>query len=1051
MLIHTGTKSDKASLAFRSFFLSASLLILAAYSSAASPNNGWHSWRARPLQNAPEIRGIPITASQQTSSQKLFLAGPNRVFLHDGLSLSLFTRPIERAEGPPVSSIVGFFEHNGYVHLLTRDGAVRRLHDKSEKFSRTVSEHDHSFNISVRSFVKLGGDRLVLLSDRGIWIIDLSSGLKHFHGASDGETAHEYQHIFRAFDGGFGAVDSGGTFSIFNRAIGATFQRHDGSCSSDGTTIKVRAIANKSEEEIFILTTSLELKRLHITDVSCDESTIIPAQHRLSTDLKSADVFGLYYLNKSKAIAIATSRGLIIIRDKYYARISKDNSSLRSDEIISVEEIEKNQFVLGTYAGAFFLEETFGTEVRSTNDSSDLEIIDIYAGARSPTFAITRTQVYAVIEDQRGIRLHTALPRVGAGELSAIGRLGNRILVGKVDGELSSFELHPNSKALDSSNWQIVSKLSAGITAIAEVRDDYAFIATYGQGVFCTNGSYVNRPVILHNLPNADLNHIIDLQLIDSELLAMFTLRGAYIARLPKTQFNTAASCDLSIEIVKYFSDLWQIIKVGDKLLGATPSGKIFVLPHGHDYQERAEITDLSTDIYGLENANNDDFWITTSGGVYLGNTKGDLQLIHPLREEKSVSPDYGVSGYDAETNTTLFGGIGGLIVLNNSKRLASRQPPSLRVIIDNNNLGIAREFVTNTDVSRIEIEHSEFPLSFSFRISGFPVPDSVVMQTRMAGLDSIWSELTLQDTAFFRSLPPGNYTFKARGADASGVWSTNEISIPIKVLPPWYQSWPAYGFYAFCGAGLVLLAKRANEARLLREKKVELEQEIQLAQEHELDELQNFAERNHLMMQMFGRSSEQLLDCVTQIVAVSGATPAGSGNAGCDSPQSRIAALQLLQQFNCVDTTLPSINLRSYTDSLYDELVAAIHGHSSDIIFINDVEVAPASHERAPYLAIAIRELLANSLLHGHDEAAPGAIISLRLTEEGLDDSGRLLYELLVEDNGRGCGTLREEDFGPGLRLVRELAITFGGELLIEDIGGTRARATFRFDEVAH
>ena len=34
-------------------------------------------------------------------------------------------------------------------------------------------------------------------------------------------------------------------------------------------------------------------------------------------------------------------------------------------------------------------------------------------------------------------------------------------------------------------------------------------------------------------------------------------------------------------------------------------------------------------------------------------------------------------------------------------------------------------------------------------------------------------------------NLPPGQYIFRARGADSSGAWSDNEIKLPITVLPP--------------------------------------------------------------------------------------------------------------------------------------------------------------------------------------------------------------------------------------------------------------------------
>lgn len=68
--------------------------------------------------------------------------------------------------------------------------------------------------------------------------------------------------------------------------------------------------------------------------------------------------------------------------------------------------------------------------------------------------------------------------------------------------------------------------------------------------------------------------------------------------------------------------------------------------------------------------------------------------------------------------------------------------------------------------------------------------------QYKLDGVNDDWVEVGTERIARFADLPPGSYTFRVRAANADGVWSEQETTLQIRVLPPWWRTWWAYVLY---------------------------------------------------------------------------------------------------------------------------------------------------------------------------------------------------------------------------------------------------------------
>ncbi len=103
-----------------------------------------------------------------------------------------------------------------------------------------------------------------------------------------------------------------------------------------------------------------------------------------------------------------------------------------------------------------------------------------------------------------------------------------------------------------------------------------------------------------------------------------------------------------------------------------------------------------------------------------------------------------------------------------------------------------------------IELKHSDAFLEFEFAALDYTKPENNQFQYMMQGLRDEWVYSANNNRITFTNLPHGDYTFRIRGSNNDGVWSEQELKLPIRVTPPWWYSDYAYALY---GLTLLMLA----------------------------------------------------------------------------------------------------------------------------------------------------------------------------------------------------------------------------------------------------
>ncbi len=99
---------------------------------------------------------------------------------------------------------------------------------------------------------------------------------------------------------------------------------------------------------------------------------------------------------------------------------------------------------------------------------------------------------------------------------------------------------------------------------------------------------------------------------------------------------------------------------------------------------------------------------------------------------------------------------------------------------------------------SILTLSHSQSLFSLEFSALSYFNPATNRYRYKLEGLDPDWHEVgSNQRIVTYASLPAGGYTFRVQGATSRGAWSEPALELPIRILPPWWNTWWFRTIYA--------------------------------------------------------------------------------------------------------------------------------------------------------------------------------------------------------------------------------------------------------------
>ncbi|GAB5413121.1 MAG: hypothetical protein Cons2KO_07240 [Congregibacter sp.] len=265
----------------------------------------------------------------------------------------------------------------------------------------------------------------------------------------------------------------------------------------------------------------------------------------------------------------------------------------------------------------------------------------------------------------------------------------------------------------------------------------------------------------------------------------------------------------------------------------------------------------------------------------------------------------------------------------------------------------------------------------------------------KLDGYDTDWNTITSTNIASYTLLPPGEYTFRAIGSNAKGVWSTNEIALPVYVQQSIWRTWQAYLGYSILFLIALYYLKKLNDYRVLREHRLELAAETTAAFARLEDDYQEQQELKEFLIAAREPAADALLNIMTTV-----------SNSlffvDMDEEQRRLsidASLSLLRRLQSVaerTATAETISLRTVADEAWSLMAANFN--DANPIFVNDVNDESVSLVAASYLGLVMQECLLLAVNERPHEAGVDPIIEVRVVR-AYEDEHRC-YNLVVRDS---------------------------------------------------
>lgn len=195
----------------------------------------------------------------------------------------------------------------------------------------------------------------------------------------------------------------------------------------------------------------------------------------------------------------------------------------------------------------------------------------------------------------------------------------------------------------------------------------------------------------------------------------------------------------------------------------------------------------------------------SSDGKLFLGSTDGFCYFFPQDLRENTYNPPV------ALTNMTIFG-----------KDIQANAPDSpIR-----QSIGYTNEIV---------LKYNQSMIGFDFAALSYIAPKENDYQYMLEGLDSEWQSTKGSNNHLsYANLSAGEYVLRIKGTNSDKIWSSNEVQLKIKVLPPFFRSQLAYLIYALILLIAVMLivwyyVKRTEKRQKERIKRLNDEKEKEL------------------------------------------------------------------------------------------------------------------------------------------------------------------------------------------------------------------------------
>jgi len=310
--------------------------------------------------------------------------------------------------------------------------------------------------------------------------------------------------------------------------------------------------------------------------------------------------------------------------------------------------------------------------------------------------------------------------------------------------------------------------------------------------------------------------------------------------------------------------------------IGSNGEGLIRFDPQEETFSNFSESEGLAgSAIYGILEDDEGNLWISTNNGLSKFNPQTETFRNYDANDGLQSNEFNGGSRYKSPKGEMFFGGINGF---NSFYPETIKDNPHIPYVVITN-FRIFNKVVpiqeekdgkspltkSITEIDKIELSYRDNMLSFEFAALHYVFPDRNKYAYMMEGLDKDWIYTSsAQRFATYTNLNPGEYIFRVKASNNDGIWNEEGVSLKIKIVPPFWQTW---WFRSLVIVTLLLLLlgvyqirtssirKRARQLEeMVEERTAELKKEIaeRMQAEEKLRKMAEDLERSNKELEQF-------------------------------------------------------------------------------------------------------------------------------------------------------------------------------------------------------
>lgn len=242
-------------------------------------------------------------------------------------------------------------------------------------------------------------------------------------------------------------------------------------------------------------------------------------------------------------------------------------------------------------------------------------------------------------------------------------------------------------------------------------------------------------------------------------------------------------------------------LKMGDagKFWAATYGAGLYMYQPGLSYEKNFKQLSAKNGLpqntfYAIASDNQKRIWLLDAKGLSVADKDGNFLFSAPRHPAMNFS-NYATNliypkriFFNSGHNELLVPVAGGLLLYNTEKKIPTPKFPIVVTDIMVNNQSVIHDSAYNRN-EKISLSPKQNNLTFQYSALLFSNRNHLQYEYKLSNSDAEWKPAGTGNSIHFPNLSPGAYNFLLRAKDGEGNFSSNILSIPFYISPPFWKS----------------------------------------------------------------------------------------------------------------------------------------------------------------------------------------------------------------------------------------------------------------------